>query len=107
MAPIPNELNARLVAVLEELHTAVKVRSAYLFGSQVSGKTHRYSDVDIAVFLDNFDAYSVQEELSLTSRICRRFGSDLEFHFFDASDPATEEPVSFAAEVKRTGLRIA
>jgi len=45
-----DELGAALAAFFEE-RTDLPVASAYLFGSRAGGRTHRESDVDVAVLL--------------------------------------------------------
>jgi len=84
----------------------LNVTAVYLFGSQVRGTDDRWSDIDIGVFLAGFDSASFRERIRAAVDVQRELGDDLEFHFFDASDPKNRETVSFAAEVMRTGVRI-
>ncbi len=106
MADSKTQLMERVKRASTELRKRFEVTEIYLFGSQISGTAHKWSDVDIAVFLRRFDVAPLHERVLAIVDVQRTFGDDLEFHFFDASDPATEESVSFAAEVKRTGVRI-
>jgi len=89
-----------------EMKRRFDVKEIYLFGSQVKGTTHKWSDIDVGVFLNKFENAPLPVRVQAIVDTQRIISDDLEFHFFDASDPATDESVSFAAEVRRTGILI-
>ncbi|MBI4602785.1 MAG: nucleotidyltransferase domain-containing protein [Planctomycetes bacterium] len=85
---------------LEELFKSRRVRLAYLFGSQVSGRLHSESDVDVAVLFDaslSPDA-RFDERLVLIGELCRILGTD---HVDLAV--LNEAPPLLAFEVLRNG----
>ncbi len=90
----------------EEMKRRFDVQAVYLFGSQVKGTPHKWSDIDVAVFLRRFDSAPLRDRVKAIVDVQREVSDDLEFHFFDESDPATHESVSFAAEVRKTGVRV-
>jgi len=98
-----NRVNAAATAMRKRLD----VTAVYLFGSQVRKTNDQWSDIDIGVFLAGFDTASFSERIRAIVEVQRELGDDLEFHFFDASDPANQESVSFAAEIIKTGVRVA
>lgn len=63
---------------LERLFAARPVRVAYLFGSQVTGRTHEESDVDVAVLLDASltPDERFRQRLDLVGELAELFGTD-------------------------------
>lgn len=102
--------HARIDTVLSNtaafLRDHVEVNAIYLFGSQVSGDTHEFSDIDIAVFSADADQLGMIGRMKLGAQVQRACGDDIEPHFFPAW--ALEEPPkgSFAEHVIKTGRRI-
>jgi predicted nucleotidyltransferase len=62
-------LEGALGAELENLRGLV---SAYLFGSVAAGRTHRESDVDLAILLDRRDYPSAAERFDVRLRLAGR-----------------------------------
>src|SRR5438477_3718627 len=71
---IPRNLEAQLI----ELFHKHPVLLAYLFGSQVTERTHEESDVDVAVLLkESLTAdQRLQERLALLNDLCSVFNND-------------------------------
>jgi len=107
MVEIAADVRYRIGRAISAIQARLPVVETYIFGSQISGTYTRWSDVDIALFIREFGDYTFTDELESNREGHKAGGYDLEFHFFDASDPANDDPASFAAEVKRTGVRIA
>ena len=63
---------------LTELFRKHPVLLAYLFGSQVTGRTHQESDIDVAVLLDESLTADqrLQERLALLNVLCSVFNND-------------------------------
>jgi predicted nucleotidyltransferase len=55
---LPDDILSRLPAAESYLHSHPKVLFAYLFGSLVRGFRQPLSDVDIAVYLENYENFS-------------------------------------------------
>jgi predicted nucleotidyltransferase len=83
---------------------AVKVQNEYdvdkvvLFGSCVNGTPHEWSDIDIAVIINNFngDWYKIEIELY---RLRDNLSYDIEPHLLDEND----DPSGFCEHVLKTG----
>ncbi len=88
------------------LSDRIRVSAVYLFGSQVSGDTHEFSDIDIAIFSPDVAELGVLGRARLGTHVRMRCSRDLEPHFFLES--ALREPPkgSFAEHVIKTGRRI-
>lgn len=90
-----------------EMRRRFDVRAVYLFGSHVKGTAHHWSDIDVGIFLSEFKTAPYHVRIQAIVDVQRDLSDDLEFHFFDESNPATQESVSFAAHVRKTGVRVA
>ncbi len=88
------------------LREQVDVTAVYLFGSQVTGETHEFSDIDLAVFSSDVDRLGLVGRMKLGARLQRDCSDDLEPHFFP--EWALEDPPrgGFAEHVIKTGKRI-
>jgi len=76
------------VAVLRE--NGISVRDIYLFGSYATGRFTEESDIDLAVFLDQEEIDSFQEDLKLM-RLRRKVDLRIEPHSFARTDLVTPE----------------
>ncbi|MEA3399672.1 MAG: nucleotidyltransferase domain-containing protein [Armatimonadota bacterium] len=90
----------------EFLREQVRVAAIYLFGSQVTGRTHEYSDIDLAVFSPDADDLGLLGRMKLGAGLQEACGDDIEPHFFP--EWALHDPPegSFAEHVITTGKRI-
>lgn len=92
----------RYVAVLRE--NGINIKNVYLFGSHATGKFTEESDIDLAVFLDQEDIDSFQEDLKLM-RLRRKVDLRIEPHSFARTDLGKPDP--FVKDILITGKRIA
>jgi predicted nucleotidyltransferase len=65
MDSMDQALLAHLREAAERAFRATPVLFAYLFGSQVTGRTHAWSDVDAAVYLESTDGEHPSLDLTL------------------------------------------
>ena len=84
----------------------VRVRAAYVFGSHVDGTAGEYSDIDLAVFIEGAEDWSLDQRVHLAVLVGREVGDDVEMHFFCAAAFENSEPASFATYVKKHGVRV-
>jgi predicted nucleotidyltransferase len=48
---------------LEELgKNGISIKAAYLFGSYATGKQHEWSDIDVAIFSDQFSGFGFSDK---------------------------------------------
>ncbi|MBI4645161.1 MAG: nucleotidyltransferase domain-containing protein [Bacteroidia bacterium] len=77
----------------------------FIFGSVVTNKAHRYSDIDVALISDRFSGMPFKDWSILTPiKSSNRAFIDIEPHpfstdYFEKGDP-------FIDEIKRTGIEI-
>lgn len=90
---------------LDSLRQAgIEVSEAYLFGSVVSGLSHKDSDIDLAVVSSEFQGlrYYDMKKISMHRR---KIDLRLEIHPF-SRDEVEHDPPQFFLKIKQDGLRI-
>lgn len=90
--------------VTELIQQQVPVRAAYLFGSAVNGTMDEWSDIDIAILVDEYIGDRFDFRLRLL-RIARKISPDLEPHPFRTGDFSAGMPL--VDEIQRHGRKVA
>lgn len=83
------------------------VRAAFLFGSHVGGQPDRWSDIDVAVFMDEVGNWDIERRAQVMALVMREVGYDVETHLFPTQVLAAPCRGSFAAYVTQHGVPIA
>lgn len=81
----------------------IEIKSAYLFGSVVTGKNTKNSDIDLAIVSDSFTGSRYDDRVKLNPYILK-INTSIEVHPFTASEFKVDNP--FAKEIMETGERI-
>jgi len=82
------------------------VTAAYPFGSQVEGRADQWSDIDLAVFVEAVEAWSLPDRAQIAARVQNEAGDDIELHLFPAESLQHHHSASFAAWVLDHGVRL-
>ncbi len=106
MARVKDSIELRSRQAASILSRCTKVAAVYVFGSQVEGKADVWSDIDLAVFLENAGSLDIFDRARLSANIQKEAGDDIELHFFSAKSLNEPDPASFAAYVKHHGVQI-
>ena len=106
MAVEQDEMTALARAVARFLRAHMDVAAIYLFGSQVRGDTHEYSDIDIAIFSRDADQLGLIGRMKLGARLQQACGDIIEPYFFPAWALEAPPRGSFAEHVINTGRRM-
>jgi predicted nucleotidyltransferase len=72
---IINVVRQYLRALVEK---GIPVHQGVIFGSQVSGQSHQWSDIDVLVISSQFDGERKREDVNLLWRIAARTDSRIE-----------------------------
>lgn len=96
----------RVRLALRSLSRRAHPVTAYLFGSHVEGRTDKWSDYDIAVFIEGAERWDMPSLARFCAAIQKEAGDDIELHIFSATQANTPEPVSFAAYIMNHGVRL-
>jgi predicted nucleotidyltransferase len=86
----------------ECIKKGVAVSEAWLFGSFVKGRAHRYSDIDLALVSEQF-TLNFLENNKKTALLNYKY-ADIEVHHFSPDEFERDTP--FVNEIKRTGIKI-
>ena len=84
----------------------IPVTEAYLFGSQVSGKADRYSDIDLAIFSPAVKDMDLIARVRFMVEIENNFKEPLELHLYSSDKLKEARPTNFYGEIIKTGARI-
>jgi predicted nucleotidyltransferase len=91
---------------IQVLAAEASVEAAYVFGSQVEASADDWSDIDIAAFVLGVEEWDIERRAIAAARTQRSAGDDIELHLFPAFMHTEAPPASFAAYVKRHGVRL-
>jgi predicted nucleotidyltransferase len=106
MVGITPEVERRARVAARALGRQGVLRALYVFGSQVSGQADRWSDIDLAAFMDGVEAWDLWRRTRVIVEVQKEAGYDIEPHLFASTLLTKAGAGSFAAEVQLHGLRI-
>ncbi len=106
MAAVTPEIERRVRAAAQALGRQGVVRALYVFGSQVNGQADRWSDIDLAAFMDGVESWDLWRRTRVIVEVQREAGYDIEPHLFPSALLTNAGAGSFAAEVLLHGLRV-
>ena len=106
MGTVDTTIENRALEAVKVLSDLGQVRAAYLFGSHVEGTPHRWSDIDVAVFMEDIDHWDIQQRATAMALVMEKVGSEVEAHLFPASSLDNPPRGGFAQYVLRHGIRI-
>ena len=103
MGTVDIAVESRALAAVEILSRLSRVRAAYLFGSHVEGTPDQWSDIDVAVFMEEVEQWDIRRRATAMALVMEEVGSDVEVHLFPVS--ALDDPPrgGFAEYILRHG----
>jgi len=93
-------------AALKTVSRFARVARAYLFGSQVEGTADRWSDIDLAVFVEGAESWDLHQRARVAAQVQKEAGDDVEIHFLSAKTLEERDSASFAAWVLFHGVEV-
>jgi len=106
MAVVDAVIADRAVEAVRVIARWGRVRAAYLFGSQVHGTAHPWSDIDIAVFVEGADEWDFERLSRACGAAQRGAGLDIEMHIFPATSYENPPRASFAQYILTHGMAL-
>lgn len=85
------------------LNETFEVSEIFLFGSVTNENFTDDSDIDMALFLKDYEKYSLKDFAKTLFYIQNNISSRIELHFF----PEKTEPLTFSEHVRNTGQKVA
>ncbi len=104
MARIPEPVQKIVQDYIIKLRKDIPVTKIVLFGSYAKGTTHKYSDVDLAVFSDYFEDMSRIDGIHLLVLKAMDYDIDIEPQPFTMED--YKKPIGLVEEILKTGIEI-
>lgn len=104
MDKIPESIQKIIENYITNLSKQISIQKVILFGSYAKGTTHKYSDVDIAVFSDYFRNMSRVDGIHFLLLSAMDYDIDLEPQPFTMDE--YEDPVGLVQDIIRTGIEI-
>lgn len=106
MVKIPSKVKTLINSTVSYLNSYYKIEQVTLFGSQVAGKRHRYSDIDLMVVSPDFEKKNLNDLLSVFSKISLELSPDIEIHPFTPKDIKEARPTNFIGYILKTGRTV-
>jgi len=107
MQQLDPETERKAKGAIAALSHLTQVVRAYLFGSQVEGTADRWSDIDLAVFVEGLEKWDLHDRARASVQVQKEAGDDIELHFFPARSLREPDPAGFAAWVMAHGVEVA
>lgn len=106
MAGKSDELDQTINNVLDFINQRISISTAILFGSYASGTQSDYSDIDLAVFSEDVENWSISQKIDFSVDVRINY-PDVELHLFTASALEKARPSNFYGHILETGKRVA
>ncbi|HOC68559.1 MAG: hypothetical protein BWX80_01304 [Candidatus Hydrogenedentes bacterium ADurb.Bin101] len=106
MAVLSDQIKQRVLNAARILDGITPVRAVYVFGSQIEGCAHRWSDIDVGFFLEGMETWDMRRCAQTMYQVQQGAGMDIEAHLFPARLLKECEPASFAAYIMTHGVSI-
>lgn len=104
MDRIPKSIQKIIQDYIIKLSQEISIHKVILFGSYAKGNTNKYSDVDIAVFSDDFKDMSRVDGIHFLLLSAMDYDIDIEPQPFTMDE--YEQPVGLVDEILRTGIEL-
>lgn len=101
------EILEQVSEVIQYLKKRIKIDAAVLFGSVLSGKADEWSDIDLAIFSEDVNNWSFEEEISMMVDVQVTYPNSVEPHFYPVEALSEARPTNFWGHILETGRRIA
>ncbi|OHB50923.1 MAG: hypothetical protein A2106_02360 [Planctomycetes bacterium GWF2_40_8] len=99
-----SEITEKLENYIETLKQYFKVKLIVLFGSYAKGNSKKYSDIDIAVFVEKDEnEFDYLEKSALLLKLVRKIDVRIEPTLFYSEELKDYEKASFVNEILTTG----
>ena len=106
MAQLDVIMEQRIKVAVAAVSRFGRVVRAYLFGSQVEGTADRWSDIDLAVFVEGVESWDIHQRARVAAQVQKTAGDDVEIHFLPAKALQERDDASFAAWVLTHGVEV-
>lgn len=103
MAKTRNKIDKIALQAVTYLKEYVAVREAILFGSQLTGKAGKFSDIDLAVISPDFKKKTPEELVTILSKISLLCDNAVEIHPYSLQDVKEARHTNFLGQILKLG----
>jgi predicted nucleotidyltransferase len=103
MAKTKNQINKLEFQAIKYLKEYFDVRQIILFGSQLTGKANKFSDIDLAVISPDFDKKSFEDLVSIFAKITLLCDNAIEIHPYSLDALKEARPSNFLGYILKKG----
>lgn len=103
MVKAKNKIDKVVFQAVEYLQEYFAIKEVILFGSQLSGKATKFSDIDLAVISPDFQNKSFEDLANIFAKLSLLCNSSIEFHPYSLSDFKEARPTNFLGQILKTG----
>ena len=106
MADLDDKVKSRALAAANALAREGRVLAAYVFGSHAEGRADKWSDIDLAAFMEGVESWDPWNRAKVIVKVQKEVGFDIETHILSAASLENPEAGSFASNILNHGVRI-
>ena len=106
MAQIPDHIKNALSDYIQKLSQEITIQSAFLFGSYATGNWNSESDIDIAIFSDDFSSMDRVDAITFLLSKALVYNLDIQPLAYDENDLENPSENPFIHEILTTGIKI-
>ncbi|MFH0962830.1 MAG: nucleotidyltransferase domain-containing protein [Planctomycetota bacterium] len=106
MAILDAEVEKKALTATMTLSQRGVVRAAYVFGSHAEGRGDRWSDIDVAAFMEGVEGLDIRGRARLMAQVMEEAGPEVEVHLLPPSSLELPEPGGFVEYILRHGVRV-
>jgi len=104
MVTLHDSVRQKIQQAVATLRRMGVVRAVYLFGSQAEGRADFWSDIDLAVFMDEVETWDLPQRARLMAAVQIEAGWDVEAHLFASRNLDHPEAGSFSEYIVKHGV---
>lgn len=103
MSKAKNKIDKIIFKALNYLKEDFDIKEVVLFGSQITGKVDKFSDVDLAVISPDFKKKRFDDLMTIFAKISLLCDSAIEIHPYLPEDLKEARPTNFLGQILKTG----
>ena len=92
MAVLDAEVERRALVAAKVLAQLGTLQAVYVFGSCIEGRADRWSDIDLAVFLEGIETWDIRRRAQAMTRAQREAGLDIEPQHLSRTTAGQQQP---------------
>ena len=101
-----NSLKKSIQKAVNLLQKRFKIKEVVLFGSQLSKKADKWSDIDLLVISPDFEDKTFEEIINVFAELALEFTPEIELHPYTPDDLKKARPTNFLGNILKRGKTV-